>query len=769
MDISKLKWVLLYSYLVVGIFSSSANPFLFSFFLQNTEIQLFENQFFKENSFPNQIPPKHENTFVCNTLVATKIASKSIITAKTISSDAHIVVRIAIVASPSYSNYFIEKYNAQDKSVFQKKEIVKKALQKSVNEVNKVLLRDLNVQLKLIDAIDDLIFVSPHVLFNTVNNHFDALKIAQAIIPTRIDDDAYDLGHIFSTHLGGASGKNTAFSHKKWQGSTGAQIPEGDRFNIDYFAHEIGHQLGASHTQNASCSRNFNSSVEVNSGISIMSYAGICSLLNSNVSNHSAPFYHVFSIQQIQEHLGVFFQRLEENNPLEIEYIPDYQIPIDTAFEIEITTNKKDTSVLFNCEQVDHNKRNQETIKDSEFGPSFISPILSYKNVIPFPPMLDVLNGNFYSEFNSLSKVPRIYTFMASAKSIKNTVQSQDTQKIKIITSGNEKFEVTTQNDSLLNWSSNEKHSIKWNANTISKAPYNTNAVSLFLALDGFNFNYEIAQNIPNTGVYEFLVPKDLQSDLCRIKIKATDNIFYAVNNIPFSINKTLKTKYTFSDFGFIVNNKAMIEVDREFTETNISVHLKLTEGKYEDLVIDLISPNKTNYSLVNLACETILNKVDITLISDWFNNSEKLYEYDLCPNELIGCYPFKERLKKTTTNGAWQLKISNHGKPIPEKLIDWEIEFIGKGNKILTEKNVNNGNIIYPIPTSDKLWIKNNLFNTQTFTGSICNTLGIEVMRIKFDSKTTNEIDVNQLESGVYFLNILGKDINHIEKIIID
>ena len=71
------------------------------------------------------------------------------------------------------------------------------------------------------------------------------------ILSNNLGEDKYDIGHFFGSQGGGGNAGcigcvcDTAFPDGKGSGMTSPanKIPSGDKFDIDYVAHEIGHQM----------------------------------------------------------------------------------------------------------------------------------------------------------------------------------------------------------------------------------------------------------------------------------------------------------------------------------------------------------------------------------------------------------------------------------------------------------------------------------------------------------------------------------------------
>ena len=73
------------------------------------------------------------------------------------------------------------------------------------------------------------------------------------------------------------------------------------QFAFNIVAHEIGHQLGANHTQNNDCNRNDATAVEPGSASTIMGYAGICA---PNVQANSDPYFHGINLAEMNTHIS---------------------------------------------------------------------------------------------------------------------------------------------------------------------------------------------------------------------------------------------------------------------------------------------------------------------------------------------------------------------------------------------------------------------------------------------------------------------------------
>ncbi|MFN3345666.1 MAG: reprolysin-like metallopeptidase, partial [Chloroherpetonaceae bacterium] len=256
--------------------------------------------------------------------------------------------RLAVTATRTYTNFHGGVAQASA------------AIAVTVNRVTGVYERDLAVRMVLIPNNDTLILTnatSPYP-FTSENPSSTMLNQNQTFIDGRIGSANYDIGHVVSTGDGGIAGLGVVCrAGNKARGATGRPQPVGDPFDIDYVAHEMGHQFGANHTQNQNCNRVASAAYEPGSASTIMGYAGICP---PDLQNNSDDYFHVHSIIEMRNYIAGFgggcpvVTNTGNTQPTVSFGANGFSIPIQTPFTITGSGSDADGDTLTYCwEQYD--------------------------------------------------------------------------------------------------------------------------------------------------------------------------------------------------------------------------------------------------------------------------------------------------------------------------------------------------------------------------------------------------------------------------------
>ncbi|WP_181389567.1 reprolysin-like metallopeptidase [Leucothrix pacifica] len=421
------------------------------------------------------------------------------------------------------------------------------AIVTTLSRVNQVYEQSLGVRLRLVENNDQLIYTESST---DPYSNFDIesmLTANQTNIDRIIGNDNYDIGHVFGTSGGGLAFIGSLCNNsRKAMAASGINSPYGDSFDIDFVAHELGHQFGATHTFNGtlgictSGARTARSAFEPGSGSSIMSYAGGCG--TDDLQHNADAMFHSGNIQQIQLNLmsgvgstcGTYHS--STNVPPVISAGADYTIPANTPFELTATATDPDgDSLLYSWEQADTGTA--ATLKtDTGDNPLFRIFTPSQNQSRSFPSM-KTLTGQEYISGELLPQSDRVMKFQVAVYDNHNPATIDQTF-ITVANSG-ESFSLESppigyQQDSYTN--------IRWNTGNTQYAPVSCPTVDLHLSTDnGNNFDYVIAEGLNNSGSAMVYLPSNLpDSTTARFKLSCASNIFFSVSSQKFSISREL-------------------------------------------------------------------------------------------------------------------------------------------------------------------------------------------------------------------------------------
>lgn len=430
------------------------------------------------------------------------------------------------------------------------------AMTTSMTRVNGVFERDASVHMTLHPNTDLLIYTNPSTDPYTNTNGTTMLGQNQTTCDNVIGNANYDIGHVFSTGGGGVAYLaclcNTS---NKAGGVTGQANPVGDPFDIDYVAHEMGHQYGANHTQNNNCNRNSSTAMEPGSASTIMGYAGICS---PNVQNNSDDYFHAISLQEMAAELtsngtgggNTCSTNSTINSTPTADAGPDYVIPKSTPYILTGIGNDPNPSDLPNLtytwEQMDATVATMPPVATATGGPAFRSFKGTTSPSRYLPRLADVLN-NVNPTWEVLASVGRTLNWRLVVRDnrIGGGCAAQDNMVVTVNgTAG--PFVVTAPNTNV-SWAAGSTQTVTWDVAGTTAAPVSCANVDILLSVNGgLAYPYTLATATPNDGSQSITLPNIAANTTSRIMVRANGNIFYDISNVNFTI--------TGASNGFTVN-----------------------------------------------------------------------------------------------------------------------------------------------------------------------------------------------------------------------
>lgn len=425
------------------------------------------------------------------------------------------------------------------------------AINNSLTRVNGVFEKDFGVHLNLIANNDLIIYTNastdPYAAAASMSSWNQQL---QTTLTNTIGSANYDIGHLFGASGGGGNagcigcvcinptssvplGKGSGFT------SPADGIPSGDNFDIDYVAHEMGHQFGGNHTFTHSNEGTI-AQVEPGSGSTIMGYAGITGT-TTDLQAHSDPFFHAVTIQQVTNYVKATTCQtttVTGNAVPTVNAGLDYTVPKGTPFVLTGTgTDANGDALTYDWEQMD--KGTTTTTKPSitaTTGPAFRSFSPTTTGVRYFPRLATVQSGLTSWTWEAIPNVARALNFRLTVRDNKvgGPANNSDDMLVTVnATAG--PFSVTVPNTAV-SYSVGTTQTVTWAVAGTTTNGVNAANVDVLLSTDGGNtFPITLLSATPNDGTQAIVIPNN-PGTLNRIMVKGSNHIFYDMSNVNFTI-----------------------------------------------------------------------------------------------------------------------------------------------------------------------------------------------------------------------------------------
>ena len=488
------------------------------------------------------------------------------------------------------------------------------AMATTMTRVNGIYEKSISVTMVMVPNNDLIVYTNAATDPFTNGTPGTMITQNQSNTTSVIGSANYDVGHVFGTNSGGLAGLGVVcVTGSKARGVTGSGAPVNDPFDIDYVAHELGHQFGANHTFRAStssCSGNANNATafEVGSGSTIMAYAGICGV--NNLQGNSDAYFHSASINEMYtviRRVSDCSVKTSNNNQVPTADAGlDYTIPKGTPFVLTgVGTDPDNDPITYLWEQLNNNNNTQPPVSTATVGPIYRSFFPTSSPSRYFPKMSFILANNLVPTWEVTPSVARSLSFslLVNDNKASGNQAARDVMAVTVADSG--PFKVTSQTTNIPYNAANPL-TITWDVAGTTAAPVNTANVQILLSKDnGANFNVVLAASVPNNGSAVVNLPnEDIAS--ARIMVKAVDNIYFAVNSSFFSVTKFLAANETNvksvsvypNPAKHIVNVKLAKSESAKYTIYDVSGRLVSNGALANDGIINVEKITNGNYIL---------------------------------------------------------------------------------------------------------------------------------------------------------------------------
>ncbi len=436
------------------------------------------------------------------------------------------------------------------------------AINSVLTQLQMIYDRELSISLSLVSTPqnpllnDQVIAWSGNPISFTNGNADEMVNEVRSVLRDRIGVAEYDLGLVLGTGSGGSAYvgvvcETASDSFGPYKGG-GAVLISGaltSTSNVALAAHEIGHQFGATHTQNANCgNRTGDTAYETGSGLTLMSNAGGCG--SDNIATGRSGHFHSGSFEQIIGFLNVLggtcatLQSSNGNDPPTVNGGADYVIPKQTPFALTAAGSDPNFDPLtYSWEQVDAGGASYFNPPYTDTGDPALTTRPIFRPFDPvannpiriFPSLANILSGQNGSMYENLPQVTRAMNLRVTARDGRGGVVNDS---VRLDVDGNAGPFLMTSQNSNFTWQGGTQQTVTWSVNNTGGGTLvNCANVKISLSLDGGStFPQVLAMSTANDGSEVVALPFGLNSSQARVKVEAISNVFFDISNVNFTV-----------------------------------------------------------------------------------------------------------------------------------------------------------------------------------------------------------------------------------------
>lgn len=675
-----------------------------------------------------------------------------------------------------------------------------------VNRINEVFETDISATFEVVANTDVVVFTDA-----TTDPYADVQddwnSDVQTTLTALIGEENYDIGHLFSPLTGsgvlGNAGCIGCVCEDNRKGSAFSRPisgdPDGPRFE-ETFIHELGHQMGATHTYSAQSEGPNFTQTEPGAGSTIMGTgAG-----GSPVTDSRGNYFHYFSIFQITNNIASKACPTTTpitNNPPTVNAGSDFTIPARTAYVLKGSANDPDgtDNLFYTWEQLDVG-----IVTSATFGPTLAEGAMN-RSLPPstnsdryIPNISRVLAGQLTEtspargdDWETVSNVSRDLNWGLTVRDREAVGvglggQTDSDEMLITVTADAGPFTVTSQNAANIVWAVGSSQEITWFVGGTDANGINTSNVNILLSTDGGQtYPVTLASNVPNNGTYTLASVPNITSPICRIKVEPVDNIYYAINAQNFTIGNFVQgcTRYSSASnlnlaipegAGFLgplpgTPLETTITVPSSNQIESITLFADITHSNISNIDIELIHPNGVDRVKVwDLTCN---DENDLSILFD-----DSATNAIVCEEPTTGTYQPINALSAFNgldPTGDWTLRIIDYRTSDTGVLNNWYIEICGLIPVLNTsEFNFASEVVLFPNPNQGSFNLKLNSTNSNNIDVEVFDLRGRSVYKKLYPntgSSFDESINLSGVKAGLYLVNIKDGNLKASKKIIVN